>query len=121
MVITREFADSFAVEWIAAWNARDLPRVLSYYTEDFEMSSPLIIEIAGEPSGELRGKEKVRAYWQAALQRNPGLRFELLAVFAGANSMVLHYLRNSGQPAAEVLFFNEQGLVYRAAAHYRPG
>jgi len=26
--ITREFADRFAEEWIAAWNARDLPRVL---------------------------------------------------------------------------------------------
>lgn len=121
MAITREWAAAFAAEWIAAWNDRDLARVLSHYTDDFEMSSPLITEIAGETSGCLRGKEKVRAYWQAALQRNPGLRFELLEVFAGANSMVLRYCRNSGQPAAEVLFFNEQGLVYRAAAHYRPG
>ena len=121
MAITREFAASFAAEWIAAWNASDLPRVLSHYTDDFEMSSPLIIEIAGGPSGCLQGKEKVRAYWQAALKRNPGLHFVLLEVFAGANSLVLHYRRNSGKPAAEVLFFNEQGLIYRAAAHYQEG
>src|SRR5579859_1405521 len=121
MAITREFAASFAAEWIAAWNARDLARVLSHYTDDFEMSSPLIIEIAGEPSGYLRGKEKVSAYWQAALKRNPGLHFELLEVFAGAGSIVLHYRRNSGGPAAEVLFFDKQGLVYRGAAHYRQG
>jgi ketosteroid isomerase-like protein len=118
MKITREFADSFAAEWIAAWNARDLPHVLSHYTEDFEMSSPFIFEIAGEPSGRLRGKEKVRAYWQTALDKNPGLRFELLDVLVGANSLVLHYRRNSGGRVAETLFFNEQGLVYQAAAHY---
>ena len=119
MAITREFAASFATEWIAAWNAHDLPRVLSHYTDDFEMSSPFIVEIAGEPSGCLRGKEKVRAYWQAALKRDPGLHFELPGVFTGAGSVVLHYRRNSGQPAAEVFFFNEPGLVYRAAAHYQ--
>ncbi len=121
MAITREFAASFAAGWIAAWNARDLAGVLAHYTDDFEMSSPLIIEIAGEPSGCLRGKEKVSAYWQAALKRNPGLHFELLEVFTGAASIVLHYRRNSGRPAAEVLFFNEQGLVYRAVAHYQQG
>jgi len=118
MLITREFADAFAAEWIAAWNARDLPRVLSHYTDDFEMSSPFIVEIAREPSGCLQGKERVRAYWQAALDKNPGLHFELLDVFIGPNSLALHYRKNSGKRAAEVLFFNEQGLVYRAAAHY---
>jgi ketosteroid isomerase-like protein len=119
MAITREFAASFAAEWIAAWNAHDLPRVLSYYTDDFEMSSPFIIEIAGEPSGCLQGKEQVRAYWQAALKKNPGLHFKLLSIFTGAGSIVLYYRRNSGQPAAEVFFFTEQRLVYRAAAHYQ--
>ncbi|HEV2434373.1 MAG TPA: nuclear transport factor 2 family protein [Verrucomicrobiae bacterium] len=119
MAITREFAASFAAEWIAAWNARDLPGVLSHYTNDFEMSSPLIIELAAEPSGGLRGKEKIQAYWQAALKKHPGLHFELLGVFVGANSVVLHYRRNLGQPAAEAFFFNEQGLAYRAAAHYQ--
>ncbi|HUA36861.1 MAG TPA: nuclear transport factor 2 family protein [Candidatus Sulfopaludibacter sp.] len=118
MAITLGWAKSFAAEWIAAWNARDLPRVLSHYSDDFEMSSPFIIEIAEEPSGRLRGKEKVRACWQVALAKNPELHFELLDVFVGANSVVLHYQRNSGQRAAEILFFNEQGLVYRAAANY---
>jgi hypothetical protein len=55
---------------------------------------------------------------QAALEKHPGLHFELLGVFVGASSVVLHYGRNSGHPAAEVFVFNEEGLVYRAAAHY---
>jgi hypothetical protein len=44
----QQFAAEFASEWIAAWNAHDLPRVLSLYTEDFEMTSPKIVQIAGE-------------------------------------------------------------------------
>jgi ketosteroid isomerase-like protein len=32
--VTREFADPFAEEWIAAWNAHDLPRILSHYEDD---------------------------------------------------------------------------------------
>jgi hypothetical protein len=59
-LITRDFADRFAEEWIAAWNAHDLPRVLSHYDDDFEMASPLIVAIAGEPSGVLRGKKSWR-------------------------------------------------------------
>ncbi|HUA67736.1 MAG TPA: nuclear transport factor 2 family protein [Candidatus Saccharimonadales bacterium] len=119
MSLAKEHAESFAAEWIAAWNARDLPRVLSHYTDDFEMSSPFIIEITGEPSGCLRGKEKVRAYWQAALKKHTELHFELLVVFLGASSIVLHYRTNFGRLAAEVLFLNEQGLIYKVAAHYK--
>ena len=57
-----KFAAGFAAEWIAAWNAHDLQRVLSHYTDDFEMTSPKIVQIAGEPSGRLVGKAAVGAY-----------------------------------------------------------
>jgi ketosteroid isomerase-like protein len=53
------FAQHFATEWIAAWNAHDLDRVLSHYANDFEMSSPYIVTFAGEPSGTLVGKPAV--------------------------------------------------------------
>jgi hypothetical protein len=118
MTITKEWAEAFATEWIEAWNAQDLSRVLSHYTDDFEMSSPFIIQFANEPTGRLSGRERVRLYWQAALQRIPHLRFELLHVFPGASSVVLYYRTSFGRLAAEVLFFDEQGLVYRATAHY---
>jgi ketosteroid isomerase-like protein len=47
------FAERFAKEWVAAWNSHDLDRVLAHYEEDFEMSSPIIIALVGEPSGKL--------------------------------------------------------------------
>jgi hypothetical protein len=49
------FADKFAQEWIAAWNAHDVDRVLTHYTNDFEMTSPVITQVTGEPSGKLKG------------------------------------------------------------------
>lgn len=60
-MITKEEANHFAREWIEAWNSHDLERVLSHYTDDFEMSSPFIVGFTGEPLGTLRGKESVRA------------------------------------------------------------
>src|SRR5579862_6706974 len=94
------FATEFAAEWIAAWNAHDLARVLSHYTEDFEMSSPKIVQIADEPSGRLVGKAAVGAYWATALSRIPDLHFELLAVMHGVDTVVLHYRGAGGQGAA---------------------
>ena len=113
-----KFANDFAVEWIAAWNAHDLPRVLSHYTEDFEMSSPKIVKIAGVASGRLVGKNAVAAYWATALARVPDLHFELLAVMYGVDSVVLHYRGVGGQLVAEVFYFNSGGLVFRACANY---
>jgi ketosteroid isomerase-like protein len=56
-MLDKAFADHFAQDWIDAWNARDVERVLAHYTDDFEMSSPVIIRVTGEASGTLRGKE----------------------------------------------------------------
>jgi len=116
--VNSKFANDFAAEWIAAWNAHDLPRVLSHYTEDFEMSSPKIVQIVGKTDGRLVGKNTVAAYWATALARIADLRFELLAVLHGVDSVVLHYRGAGGQRAAEVFYFNSAGLVYRACANY---
>jgi len=62
--------------WLAAWNAHDLPRILSHYAEDFVMASPRIVDVAGEPSGRLKGKAAVAAYWAPGLGPGSKLRFE---------------------------------------------
>jgi hypothetical protein len=116
-MLSREFAEGFAAEWIEAWNSHDLDRILSHYADDFVMSSPRIAVLAGEPSGTLQGRQAVGAYWKRALEQAPQLRFELLATFVGADSIVLHYQGARG-PAAEVFFFGQDGRVTRAAAHY---
>lgn len=116
-MLDKAFAARFAAEWIAAWNDHDLDRILSHYADDFEMASPVIVQIAGEPSGRLQGRKAVGAYWAKALQRLPDLRFELLATFTGVDSVVLHYQGPRG-PSAEVFHFGPDRRVIRACAHY---
>jgi hypothetical protein len=114
----KTFADHFAADWIDSWNSHDLDRILSHYEDNFEMSSPVIIQVAGEPSGTLHGKSAVGAYWKKALALIPDLQFELLSVLAGVNSITLYYKGARDQLAAEVFHFGPNQKVKRAFAHY---
>jgi ketosteroid isomerase-like protein len=116
--MTREEAVRFAEGWAAAWNAHDLGRVLAHYSDDFEMTTPFIVKLMGEPTGTLKGKEQVGACWRRALDRIPDLRFEVLDVFAGVGSLVIYYKAVLGLLACEVFFFDGQGKVCKAADHY---
>jgi hypothetical protein len=112
------FTEHFAADWISSWNAHDLDRILSHYEDDFAMSSPLIIQVAGEPSGTLHGKSAVRTYWQKALALIPNLKFELLSLLVGVNSITLYYKGPRGRLTAEVFHFGPNQKVARAFAHY---
>lgn len=118
-MIDRQFAQHFAQDWIAAWNARDIERVLAHYTDDFEMTSPLIVAVTGDAGGRLKGKAAVGAYWAKALERLPELRMELHEVYAGIDSVVIHYRGPRGE-SAETFFFDGAGKVLQAVAHYLP-
>jgi len=117
-MMTHEQAERFAAEWVEAWNAHDLHRVLAHYTDDFEMSSPFIASISGEASGTLKGKAQVEAYWRRALKGMPDLRFELHRVLVGTGTITLYYTSVQGMLSAEVMFINADGKVYKALAHY---
>lgn len=109
----REIAEN----WIESWNRRDLDAVLEHFSDDFEFSSPLISELAGESSGKLIGKAAVRNYWQAALARLPNLRFELVHVFSGVDCVTILYRGHRGL-CAEVLQFGRNNLALRGQALY---
>ncbi len=117
-MMEKTFAERFAADWIESWNAHDLDRVLAHYAEDFEMSSPIIVRIAGESSGTLRGKAAVGLYWKKALDLVPDLKFELLSVLAGVGSVALCYKGVGGRLVAEVLHFGSDRKIVRASAHY---
>ncbi len=116
-MLDKAFADHFAADWIDSWNKRDIDHILSHYADDFEMSSPVIITVAGVPSGILKGKKKVGAYWAKALQLAPDLHFELVTTLVGVNSITLYYQGARGL-SAEVFHFNRDGKVSKAYAHY---
>src|SRR6476469_203580 len=90
-------------EWIAAWNSHDLERVLALYDEDSEMTSDKIPALGFGASGTLRGKDKLRAYWGAALARRPELHFDLIDTYVSPDSIVVFYQNERGGRICEYL------------------
>lgn len=111
--------EKFAQEWIAAWNSHDLDRVLAHYSEDIEITTPMIRIAGGIDSGTLKGKDAVASYWQKALEKLPDLHFKLIDITEGVNSVALYYNSIMNKKAIEVMFFNETGKVDKMFAFYR--
>lgn len=117
-MISQAFAARFARDWIDAWNAHDLDRVLGHYADDFEMTSPLIVSLMSAPTGRLRGKDRVREYWARALERRPGLRFRLQKVTFGVDSLAVHFQSETGRASVDWFVFDDQGRVVKSYAHH---
>ena len=117
--MTEAFADEFVREWIDAWNARDLERVLSHWADDCVFTSPMAVKFTGDASGTVHGKAALRDYWSRALAASGALRFELDRVYVGHDSLVIGYRNHRGQHCAEMIRFGSDGRAVGGSAHYR--
>ena len=111
-------ATKFANEWIESWNSHDLDRILSHYSDNFEITSPMIKVASGMETGTLKGKKVIRNYWEAAFKKVPDLYFELKEVTESVGSIAIYYKSVFEKMAIEVMFFDEQGKINKAIAHY---
>lgn len=124
LTLNRRIAEIIAQEWIESWNSHDLDRILSHYTEDFEMSSPFIVKFSPESGGTLKGKAAVGDYWQRALTKFSDLHFELIDVFFSVNTVCIYYHSVLNLRAIEWLQLTEVSedgrhfLVSKAAGNY---
>ena len=110
--------DAFARDWIEAWNARDLERILSHYAEEIVFESPGVRQLMNDPTGRVVGKAALRAYWAKALARLPDLHFELRDVFVGVDGCAIRFWsRAAAGEVVEVLVFGPDGLVVNSAAY----
>jgi len=114
---TVDFA-GHAQEWIAAWNAHDMERIMAHYADDVELISPIVIKLTGQSDGSVRGKTALRDYFARGLQAYPALRFEFVRLYPGVRSCVLEYHSINGLRTAELMEFDKHGKVRRVLAHY---
>jgi ketosteroid isomerase-like protein len=99
-------------EIVEAWNSHDLDRILSHYSEDFELHSPLAAKILSIPDGIIFGKENVRVWWQRCLDKVPDLSFEFVDVAEGTKSMVLvQRSSHNNKVVVSNFFLNDKGLI----------
>ncbi|MEL6914108.1 MAG: nuclear transport factor 2 family protein [Pseudomonadota bacterium] len=109
----------FERDWQAAWNAHDLERILGHYAENVVFRSEKAVATIGQ--GTVAGKAALRAYWSAALARQPDLAFSVEEVFRGHEMLVIVYSNHAGRRAAETLRFNAEGEVVEASACHDAG
>ena len=105
-------------EWIAAWNSRDLERVLALYSDDAEMTSDKIQALGFEASGTLRGKDRLRAYWGKALAMLPNLRFDLIDTYVSPDSVVVFYQNEREPQICEYLRLDAKGKIRQGSANH---
>jgi len=94
----------FASRWCAQWNDHDLEGLLTHFTDDVVFTSPVASRILGG-DGIVRGKAALRAYWQRGLEMIPDLRFEVIDVYGGVDTLVINYRDQAGTRVCEVLTF----------------
>jgi steroid delta-isomerase len=112
---------SFAAGWIENWNRRDIDAVLSHFADEAEFISPIARDTVGESV--LRGKERISAYWRAALGRIGSLRFDLDHVIWDAlrRELTVIYVADLGgrrRRACEIMTFDTDGRQIRGEAFY---
>jgi ketosteroid isomerase-like protein len=117
-MLTEHHARVLAEEWIAAWNRHDLDAILLHYAEEVEFTSPFVVRLLDDPTGTVRGKAALRDYFARGLAAYPDLRFELLQVLVGVESVSVYYRSVGNRLAAEVMELDAQGRVVRVLAHY---
>jgi hypothetical protein len=101
--MTKDFAAAFAKSWIDSWNAHDLEKILSHYSEDFTIESPLAIKLYPQSNGLVVGKNEVRKYWTIGLEKSPNLKFELLDLYQfQLGCTIYHLLKVEALPACSL-------------------
>lgn len=110
-------AERFTTQWADDWNSHDLERILAHYSDDIVFASPRIADIMGDPAGEVRGKDALRAYWARGLEHLPDLHFSVEDVRASVDTIVINYRNELGRAVAEVLTFRGD-LVCRGFGAY---
>ena len=118
MVGSRPF-ETFVRKWIDAFNSHDLDCIMALYGQDVRLTSPLYLRYTAGASATVQGIEALRAYFTAALQRYPDLRFTLLDFAAGVRGPCIRYHSNVGDHVAmEAFELGDGGRVAAVLCHY---
>ncbi|OJV14475.1 MAG: DUF4440 domain-containing protein [Dyadobacter sp. 50-39] len=118
MHLTDESAQSFARQWIDAWNSHDLATIMDMYSDEIRFCSPYIIKLGMNAEGLITDKLELEKYFGKALGIYVDLHFELHEVLVGANSLILYYQSVNNRMAAELMELDDSGKIILVKAHY---
>lgn len=119
-MIDPAWALAFATRWADRWNTRDLDGLLACYADDAVVRSPAAARLIPDSNGLLLGKQALREFWTIGLQLIPDLRFDVLTVLTGCETVVINQRNHVGRLGAEVFLFDNGLIVHAIGASAEP-
>ena len=104
--------------WVAAFESKDLDRVLAFYTNDVIFHSPLIARLSHEPSGTVQGKRDAACVREERLRGVRPHQVHRARRAARRRQHCDRYKGITGTHVIEVLFFDKDGVVRESYVHY---
>jgi len=86
--------NEIAQRWFAAFNDKDLERLLALYDDSAAHFSPKLKVRYPETNGVITGKNALRAWWQDAFQRLPSLHYEVVRLTPFEDRVFMEYVRH---------------------------
>jgi SnoaL-like domain len=109
---------ALAEQWIAAWNARDLGRIMDHYASDVEFEANTVVRRWQKADGKLRGLAELREHFRLGLELVPNLHFELEDMFSAPRGYAVLYRRENGNRVLDVVELDDEGKARRVKAFY---
>ena len=110
-----------AMQWLEAFNARQLDKLLDLYTDDAEHFSPKLKVHKPETEGLVKGKDALRDWWEGAYLRLPTLFYKVNSLTANNYRVFMEYTRTVAGEAdmavAEVLELRNGRIVFSRVYH----
>ena len=91
---------------------------MTHYDDAVVLVSPVALKILNVPSGMVNGKNALKAYFAKGLEIYPDLKFELIDLMWGVNSMMLYYKNQKGIKVGEFMEIGSTGKILRVVANY---
>jgi limonene-1,2-epoxide hydrolase len=89
-----QFNKNIAMQWFAAFNSKDIEKLLLLYADNAEHFSPKLKIHMPETLGLIKGKASLKAWWQGAFDRLPSLHYEVIRLTADDNQVFMEYIRH---------------------------
>ncbi len=119
--MTRFRNEEIALAWLEAFNSYDVDALVGLYADDATHTSPKIRALHPETGGKLVGRAALSTWWRDSNARLPGLRYELTALTANDDRVLIEYIRHApnqpATPVAEVFDVRDGRIVASRVYH----
>ena len=111
-------AKDLATRWLNAANNHDVNAIMTFYSEDAILESPVVTKLMNEPSGRIKGHEQIRKYFTEAMKAFPYMSLQMIDVAWGVASFSAWYVNQRGSRTSAYCEVDRNGKITKNVTHY---